>query len=504
MLFQSTEFLLFFLPIVYTIFTLLKRGNQFPWAKRFLLTASLFFYAWWKPAYLPIFVCAILYTFFMAKALNHEKYTTYRRKIFWSGILGNLGLLFTFKYYDFFASSWTQMLPEAPQLPLAHFVLPLGISFFTFQNIAYIVDAYEGGPNATKLEDYAFYLAFFPHLLAGPIMHHKELLKQVEVPHPLRKEDFYGGLCLFLIGAVKKMAFADTFAMWANAGYSNAAALNLAEGWATVLTYTLQLYFDFSGYSDMAIGLGLLFGIRLPQNFNSPFKAKSIIEFWQRWHMTLTKFINFYVFMPIVRLFDSPRQPQILVATFIAMAIAGVWHGAGWNFLIFGVYHGLGLVINHLSRARKIKMPIALARIITSLFVILGFVFFRSPNMDVVKNIFLSLIGHGGIKLDPVLFKPVQVILSQLNATALGSWTQGLDIQFGAEWLARIGTLDRKLVLFCIFGYAVVNLCRNSQELSKQLQPSWRDALKIAVLLIIFANILYVNNHPSEFLYFNF
>ena len=494
MLFQSTEFLLYFLPIVFVITAGLRRFGSFQMSKRFLLIASLFFYGWWKPIYLPIFLIAIAFTQMSAVAMSQGRWKEHKLFFLLLGLTLNLGLLFTFKYWDFGGSIFNRIAGQ-DIFPKFGLLLPLGISFFTFQNVAYLVDSYQLGHKGTKLEDYAFYLAFFPHLLAGPIMHHKELLDQVKEPRKFTANDFWLGFMIFLVGLTKKVGIADSFGMWANSGFQNASSLNLMEAWATSFAYMVQLYFDFSGYSDMAIGLGIFFGIRLPQNFNSPLKSKSIIEFWQKWHMTLTRFINYYVFMPLVRLFDSPRQAHILAMTLVTMTIAGIWHGAGWTFLIFGAYHGCGLVVNHLFRATKIKIPKIISVFLTFIFVMIGFVMFRAPTIDVGFSIYRSMLGFNGIVLDPVLFSPVQRLL---NSVAIPS------LRYGTDWLSHVGTLDRKLVLLSFLVLILILFARNTNEIAKAFKPSWKFALFVAVLLIVSINLIYVSTRPSEFLYFNF
>jgi D-alanyl-lipoteichoic acid acyltransferase DltB (MBOAT superfamily) len=258
--------------------------------------------------------------------------------VFRFGLFLNIGLLSFFKF--------------------SSFLLPLGLSFFTLQQVAFLIDSYEGLTEKKGFIDYAFFVSFFPTLISGPIVHYQHLIPQIESIDNKRfnLDQFSAGIFIFCLGLTKKVLISEAFAGWAKTGFDEALTLDLLAAWKTSLSYTFQLYYDFSGYTDMAIGIGYMFNVKIPQNFNSPFRSKSIIEFWSRWHMTLSQFINTYLFTPIVRAMPKINFRNTMFATFIAMFIAGIWHGAGWTFVVYGVLHGSALVVNHIWKKRKKKL----------------------------------------------------------------------------------------------------------------------------------------------------
>ena len=340
MLFNSFEFILVFLPITVVIYFLLLRWRLTIAAKSWLLSASLFFYSWWNINYLPLILGSVLFNYTIGGLLvDYEKKgrkIVSKKAIFIFGVAANVMLLCYFKYMDFFITNLNVAFKAG--LPLLHIVLPLGISFFTITQIAFLVDAFEGLVEERNLLNYALFVTFFPHLLAGPILHHMDMMPQFERMRNkvVNWKNIYLGLALFFIGLFKKVVIADQFATWATPGFDTATALNFFAAWLTSLSYTFQLYFDFSGYSDMAVAIGWLFNIRLPINFNSPYKATGIIDFWKRWHITLTNFVTTYLFTPILRSFARVTFAGSMIAIFLSMLIAGFWHGAGWNFIMWG------------------------------------------------------------------------------------------------------------------------------------------------------------------------
>lgn len=302
MLFNSYEFIFLFLPITFFIYFYLSSKRLIVGAKAFLVFASLFFYSWWNIIYLPLILTSILFNFAIGVSLSKDKMLKNKlskRTILTFGILSNLLLLGYFKYTDFFISNANIILGS--NIDLLHIILPLGISFFTFTQIAYIVDAYRGEVKEMDYLNYSLFVTFFPHLLAGPILHHKEIMPQFNTTKNFAKnyKNISAGIFLFSIGLFKKVIIADAFAVWANNGFDTAITLNLIEAWATSLSYTFQLYFDFSGYTDMAIAIALFFNIKFPINFNSPYKATNIQYFWRRWHITLSRFLRDYVYIPL-------------------------------------------------------------------------------------------------------------------------------------------------------------------------------------------------------------
>ncbi len=412
MLFNSYAFLFGFLPASLLLFFLLGRRSALA-AIGFLALASLFFYGWWNPRYLALLIGSVIFNYILGRRLAASPTRSRAdHRVLWFGVGGNLLVLGTFKYADFFAANLNEVTSLA--LPLPHIVLPLGISFFTFTQIAYLVDAYRKEVREYRFVHYGLFVTFFPHLLAGPVLHHAEVMPQFARTETLRANstNFAVGLTIFAIGLFKKVVLADGIAEFATPVFDAAAqgaTLSLLAAWGGALSYTFQLYFDFSGYSDMAIGLARLFGIVFPANFNSPYKAESIIDFWRRWHMTLSRFLRDYLYIPLGggRCHPLRRHANLM----ITMLLGGLWHGAGWTFVIWGGLHGLFLVINHAWRAlpkpELLPPTVArwLARLLTFFAVVMGWVFFRAESLAAARSIFEGMIGlHGASRSDPYYF----------------------------------------------------------------------------------------------------
>lgn len=385
MLFPSFTFLLAFLPITLAGYYLLgaktKKGAQ-----TFLIGASLIFYSWFNPSYFLILAGSILGNYFISLLL--WKY--HSRVIFIIGVILNLLLLGYYKYCDFFIANINSALSLS--LPFLHIVLPLGISFFTFQQISFLHGVYTNSlKERYSFLTYALFVSFFPQLVAGPIVLPDEMMPQFdkeENRHPQAK-NLAAGLFVFSLGLAKKILLADFFAEIADAGFGGG-ILSFTDSWKTALAYTFQIYFDFSGYCDMAIGLGLLFNIRLPDNFSSPYLSASIGEFWRRWHITLGRFLKTYIYIPLGGSKKGHFLTGInLMATFL---ISGLWHGASWLFVLWGGIHGAALVVNHFwSKVFHLKMPISAAKILTFFFVAVSWVFFRAENMVQAKELFRGM-----------------------------------------------------------------------------------------------------------------
>lgn len=489
MLFNSFEFMFLFLPVTLVVYFLLLRQRLTIAARSWLLFASLFFYSWWDIRYLPLILGSILFNYTIGGALAEYEQARHRsvskRAIFICGILVNIGLLGWFKYMDFFITTVNSL--SGAQLPLLKIVLPLGISFFTITQIAFLVDAYEGLVEERNLLNYALFVTFFPHLLAGPILHHKEMMPQFD---RLRNKvvnwkNLYLGLTLFFLGLFKKVVLADAFSVWASAGFDTSQPLTLIPAWLTSLSYTFQLYFDFSGYSDMAVGIGWMFNIQLPVNFNSPYKATGMIDFWKRWHITLTDFITTYLYTPILRAFGSITFSRSLVAVFLAMLISGFWHGAGWNFIVWGGMHGAGLVVNHVWKKKKRKMPAWLGWLITFNFVNVSFVFFRAKSLEGAGRILEGMAGLNGVMLHSSLAKL--------------TFLHDLGIVFG-KWLDQIHGSDKTWIMVLV-ALAITGLMKNSMELVARVRPVWGFCL---LLLCVTCWSLLDMSKVSEFLYFQF
>jgi len=414
-----------FLPLSFFIYFFLLQKRLMTGAKGFLVFTSLFFYSWWNIAYLPIILSSLLFNYVIGNTLNEnfKKAKVHKKSLLAFGIVANVALLGYFKYTDFLIENVNSVLDTS--VPLLHLALPLAISFFTFQQIAYLVDSYKKETAEYDFLNYALFVTFFPQLIAGPIVHHSEMMPQFASVRNLVKNyrNIALGLFIFSIGLFKKVVIADSFAVWATAGFDTATTLSLFEAWATSLSYTFQLYFDFSGYTDMAIGAALLFNIRLPINFNSPYKALDIQDFWRRWHITLSRFLKDYVYIPLGgNRKGSFRTYTNLLATFI---IGGIWHGAGWTFVFWGFLHGMALVIHRFWKSMGLAMPKVLAWFITFNFINIAWVFFRAKEwedaMKVLEGMFsLSFVGGSSsttlLIIFTLLFIALVMVLSTKNS----------------------------------------------------------------------------------------
>ena len=358
MLFNSNAFLFVFLPVVLAIFFGVRRAAGSRAAIGFLFAASVFFYGWWNPAYVLLLLGSIGFNFTLARSATVISDHRLRRFALATGVATNLGLLGYYKYANFFIANFDAL--TSADLGWQHVTLPIAISFFTFQQIAYIVDRFRDGGRHDDFLDYALFISFFPQLIAGPIVHHSELLPQLRESERFRfsRANFAVGLTIFFVGLFKKAVIADTMSTFATPVFvasETGAPLGFVDAWAGALSYTFEIYFDFSGYSDMAIGLARLFGLQLPINFESPYKARSIIDFWRRWHITLSRFLRDYLYIPLGG--NRRGVPRQYTNVLITMILGGIWHGAGWNFLLWGGLHGSFLVVNHLWRRHAGSRP---------------------------------------------------------------------------------------------------------------------------------------------------
>lgn len=484
MLFNSYEYILLFLPLVVLIYFSLNRCGCTTGSKVWLVLASWFFYSYWNPAYFPLLLGSILVNYFVGTLLRTAPWNNHiRRWVLIAGLIFNIGLLGYYKYADFFISNLNAVLGSSYNL--LHLLLPLGISFFTFQQIAFLVDTYRGEAKEYRLVNYALFVSFFPQLIAGPIVHHREMMGQFEDPARKRwiSDNVARGLFIFVLGLAKKVLIADTFGVWATYGFDTAASLTLIEGWITSLSYSLQLYFDFSGYSDMAIGAALMFNIVLPINFFAPYKATSIQDFWRRWHMTLSRFLRDYIYIPL----GGNRQSELHTYrnTLITFLIGGLWHGAGWTFVFWGFLHGVALVINRAWRKLGISLPNWLSWLITFNFVNAAWVFFRAETWADAVKVLRAMAGLSGTALPASLAK----FLGDLSSLGVTFSSQLLD-----------GHLLQAAPAVLVFMILVLTL-RNSMELKDSFRAGWISAALTIILAV--ASILSLTR-VSEFLYFNF
>lgn len=505
MLFNSDVFLFEFLPVVLAGFFLAKRIAGPRTAQIWLVLASLAFYAAGGARFLMPLSLSILANFFVGRMLTRLHGLGRRTApVLAAGIAFNLGLLAWYKYANFLVGNL-----HAAGFPLVvlHIALPIGISFYTFTQIAFLVDAARGGAEEYDFVRYLLFVTFFPHLIAGPIVHHKEMMPQFK-PEQMERGSIDllpTGLMLFAMGLAKKVLFADGFAAIASPVFDSAATAppDLFEAWCATLSYTFQIYFDFSGYSDMALGLALMFGIRLPVNFLSPYKSASIIEFWRSWHMTLSRFLRDYLYIPLGgnRKGGLRRYLNLL----IVMAVGGLWHGAGWTFVLWGVLHGTYLLGNHAWRQLAhpgVAPPVWTARVLTFLCVAFAWVLFRSSSLETARAVYAGLFGLNGITLSPAL----------LVALGHNAPFTILGLQIAAGYFQN--TLPWQMAAMCVLGFIIVWGLPNSMEICGFVPAPRRPRLfafrlrasyAIVNALLLFVSISTINSGAvSEFIYYRF
>jgi alginate O-acetyltransferase complex protein AlgI len=499
MLFSSYTFLFQFLPATVLAFAAARRHS--PRAGIMVLAgASLFFYGAWRPIYLLLLVASVAVNFTLGLRMEDP---LRRRVIGTSGVALNLAVLCYFKYTNFIFDS-LNTLTGAP-LPFFNIILPLGISFFTFQQIAYLVDVMRGARVERDIVSYTLFVSFFPHLIAGPLVHHAEMIPQFKRGRTGRSAVLAArGLAIFAAGLFKKVVIADNLAQFVSPVFAHLDAggsVSTSWAWLATLSYTLQIYFDFSGYSDMAIGLALLFGIRLPVNFRSPYQAASIIEFWRRWHITLSRFLRDYLYIPLGgnRLGEQRRYVNLMVT----MLLGGLWHGAGWNFLVWGGLHGIYLCINHLWAGWRSKAPPSaigwpekgLSWSITFFAVVIAWVFFRARTADgawqMLGGLFGFEAGSSAYASSGVLrLMDLPVLVGEQRLLLIGGGAVALALAI-ALLLPNVPQL---------FGYREY---RRAPERASWLR--WRpNAAWALVTAIAFAISLFGMWQRLEFLYFQF
>lgn len=402
MSFVDPFFLFLFLPLALTGYHLvIPQQRPSPlWGIRFLAAVSALFYGCWDLRFLPVLLFSTLFNFHMAKIIGCAEGTQKKHRLVLA-LIFNLSLLAAFKYTAFALQTIADML----HLPISppDIILPLGISFFTFTQIAYLVDIHRGSRPEERFSSYFLFVTWFPHLIAGPILHHREMIPQfyAVLKTPLQRDHLAIGLTWMAIGLFKKTVLADGMAHWATPFFQAASAgadPTWIAAWSGLLAYALQLYFDFSGYCDMAIGLSFLFGIRMPLNFNSPYQAVSMIDFWNRWHMTLSRFLRDYLYIPLGgnRLGSGRKAVNIL----LVMVLGGLWHGAGWTFIVWGGLHGLYILINHAWRSLRLadtRLLHGIGSLLTFLAVVFAWTFFRASDLPTALRIANGLLGLNGV-----------------------------------------------------------------------------------------------------------
>jgi alginate O-acetyltransferase complex protein AlgI len=514
MLFNSYIYLLLFLPLALLGFQFLQRSPirvAFGW----LVLVSLVFYGWWNPDptrpwspfYLVLILGSCVGNYFFGRFISGHKLTPFGKKILTVGVVANLGLLGYYKYAGFLIGLFKAATGSSVQVP--EILLPLAISFFTFLQIAYLVDAYRGETEEYHFTDYLLFVTFFPHLIAGPLVHHKEMMPQFAQKRQGRSLDLSIGLTILVLGLFKKVVLADSLALSATPIFNMAASgirpPTFGEAWAGALSYTLQLYFDFSGYSDMAIGSARLFGIRFPLNFHSPYKAVSVVDFWRRWHMTLSRFLRDYLYIPLGG--NRKGKARRYINLMLTMILGGIWHGAGFAFLLWGFLHGLYLCINHGWAAFRKKrnlapLPKPLAIGLTFLAVLIAWVPFKAGSFE-----------HGA---DGSTAKAVTATSAMLSSMV------GAHGFTGLPEMALLVVKPKRVWKLVIFGLVVAFLLPNTQQFLRRYRPAlglaefgnptgrrrwweWRPTPLHAVFSLV---LLYVTfrefDKLSEFIYFQF
>ncbi|MDP1678936.1 MAG: MBOAT family protein [Candidatus Nitrotoga sp.] len=516
MLFNSYFFIIVFLPVTLLVFFALGRQVGRRAAIGWLVAASLFFYGWWNPAYLGLIVASILFNYSVGTVLGNQRHRLATRKgALIVGISTNLAVLAYYKYANFFLGNLSIALGTG--YSLSEIILPLGISFFTFTQIAFLVDAYRGEAREYNFLHYALFVTYFPHLIAGPVLHHKEMMPQFGHTSIFRFDtlNFSAGLTYFILGLFKKVILADGIAGFGTPVFAAAAEgqpLSSLDAWGGALSYTFQLYFDFSGYSDMAIGIALMMGVRLPLNFNSPYKAVNIIEFWRRWHMTLSRFLRDYLYISLGG--NKKGEARRYANLMITMLLGGLWHGAGWTFVIWGLLHGFYLMANHAWQVLRRRLGHdlksstwwgrSLSTFLTFIAVVIGWVYFRSDSLKTAHHLLGSMASLAGFQLSPFYSGLV------LNSS-LGRWAYLVGLQVSAEIMLTVA-------LSTVTGIAF--FAPNTQEIMGRFyrQPRgsqksgqtgigglWSPCLLWAsVICVAAAWSLLGLTQLSEFLYFQF
>jgi len=520
MLFNSYIFIFAFLPIVLFGFHLIGKRGHHRVAISWLVGASLFFYGWWNPAYLGLILLSIIFNYAIGVSLSGKPV----KLILFFGVVTNLGLIGYFKYANFFVDNLNVAI--GANFNLEQIILPLAISFFTFQQITYLVDSYRGITKEYNFLHYCLFVTFFPQLIAGPIVHHKEMLPQFtnDLLYKIKSSHLSIGITIFVLGLFKKVVLADNIALYATPVFEaaeNGVALTIFEAWGGALAYTFQLYFDFSGYSDMAIGIARMFGVMLPINFYSPYKANSIIEFWHRWHITLSRFLRDYLYFPL----GGNRKGKVrrYINLMFTMLLGGLWHGAGWTFIIWGGLHGTYLVINHAWNAIKYKtigqesntsiLPKTFGRLITFFAVVVAWVMFRAESLDGAINMYAGMFGSNGVSLGASL-EPILISFSESISI--------VEINYDGMFKNGVFGSPRHGILMLFIMLLIVWLAPNTYDWLKNEKPvlgledyllenksfrliTWKYNAAFAFLLALITVVCVISmSSPSEFLYFQF
>lgn len=498
MLFNSYVFIFLFLPIALVGWYTLNQFKAYKLAKVFLAGMSLWFYGYFNIYYLAVIVISILCNYLLSYVMKFSHTKMSARMGLLGGILLNLGLLFYFKYFDFFIENINALFQS--DFNLRHILLPLGISFFTFQQLSFIIDRCKGKAEHYPFIDYLTFVTFFPQLVAGPIVLYKEMMPQFEDVNrrKFQSDDFAKGIALFTLGLGKKVLLADVLALPVNYGFEQTAFLDTPSTLLVILAYTFEIYFDFSGYSDMAIGLGKMFRIDLPVNFNSPYKACSVKELWQRWHMTLSRFFIQYVYVPL----GGSRRGKVrtLFNTFLVFFLSGLWHGANWTYIAWGTMQGLLVIWDNLGivgvrgsqekTPSRLYIPRWLGWLFTFSFFNLSLFFFRSESMAGAVQMFKNILA----------FQETGYILklaAKLDIPEFYLWKQAINLS--APHLLSYAYVVLFILILIISAFVLTR--RNTLQIVEEAPFSRKLCLAVS---IVFVWSVISFSQVSTFIYFNF
>ena len=514
MLFNSFTFLFLFLPFSIVVYFFVGSFRA-DWARFGLALLSFAFYAYWDYRYLPLLIGSILTNYYLGLHISFclLKYRQYAAKIWLVlGLIFNLLLLTFFKYGNLFISSLQQL--AGTDVAFSNILLPIGISFFTFTQIAFLVDAHSGRVKECRFWDYALFVSYFPHQIAGPILHHAEMMSQFRNQIAIRfnSNQLAVGMSILTLGLAKKILVADYIADLANPIFNLAehgTEFTFIEAWGGSLAYTLQLYFDFSAYCDMAVGISYIFGIRLPINFNSPYKAISIVDFWRRWHMTLSRFLRDYLYFPLGG--NKRGNLRRYINLMITMMLGGFWHGASWTFLVWGGLHGCYLVINHIWSAIAAGFVVKYSEhliyrgfcwVLTFGVVLIAWVFFRAESFRGAFNMLAVMSGIHGIAIPPSLYRIISfhgIFIEDTSWLGLMSLKELLVLNLALIWVTYMPNTQE---VFVLEKPVLDDIARSSSWSGKLIwTPSYATAF---ILALTFGVALSRLGNDTQFLYFNF
>lgn len=473
MTFSSYRFIFLFLPLVFAGFWLINRFFGVRYSKIWLVASSLFFYAQGSILFFPILVGTLLFNYLMVILLEKTQAGSAKSKwVLLLALAENLGLLFYFKYYNFFIENVNRVF--GTEFVLKSIILPLGISFYTFLIIGYIIDVYKGVSKRSSFLDYSVFVTFFPHLIVGPISRHNEFVPQLKDENlkKLHWENIALGILLFAIGCAKKVLIADPLISHAQNFYNVMGTGNFFESWGGVIAYTFAYYFDFSGYCDMAVGLGRFFNIKLPINFDSPYKAVNYADFWRRWNITISSFFNEHIFKNIFHF--GNKLWKLVLATLATFLVSGIWHGAGWHFIIWGIANGILVCIANIMTIKRKKVPAWLGWFFTFLFTLLTRVLFDSNSMSQALAVYKRMAD-------------IRPLFSDISAF----WGQCTAYVQNNAWV----------VFLMIIGAALCFFAPNAKEIAEKFEPKWYHAVFAGALIAV--SLLFMGE-VSSFLYFQF